>query len=852
MSGPSVADIAGEQPTLCGAAPSLTRNFTWTFAGNVVYAACQWAILILIAKLGTAEMMGQFAYALALTAPIVLFANLQLRAVLATDARSEFSFKTYLGMRVLTCTTAFALIAIVAFVATHNRFTAFVVIAVGLAKVIESISDLLYGCLQQQQQMSRIAKSMICKGTLSATAFGLAIYFTHSILASVFAMAGMWASVVIFYDFPNCIRLLSGSKHGVNEGLHNVRPVFNKESFIRLVRKAGPLGVAGMLISLSNNLPRYFIEHHLGVRALGIFSAMAYLMTAGNTVANALAEAAIPKLANLYSARKTSAFFRLVRFMFAIGCGMGLSGVAIALLAGPWLLRIMYRAEYAQHSDVFVWLMVAAALGYVGTFLGAAATSTRAFSQFVIPYLVFTAVAAAASRLFIPTFGLVGAAWAVCTVCFASCLVPVVIMITARRERAGADMDGIGLDPHRTDRRSTLYQAKGSIRIAHILGGMQRGGVETWLMHILRSIDVNEFKMDFIVHTESPSAYDEEIRSLGCRILPCLRPARPLSYQRELSRILRQYGPYDVVHSHVHHFSGFTLRTAYDVGVPVRIAHAHNDTRAADREAGLLRRGYLRLMESWIARYATCGLAASHEAAASLYSQKWTADVRWRTLYYGIDVAAFGVPLEGTDARAELGIPSDAIVVGHVGRFVKQKNHSFFLKVARELANGNPKVRFVFVGDGPLRLQIQAEAANVGLASQVLFLGVRSDIVRLMRSAMDVLLFPSLFEGLPLVLLEAQAAGLPAVISDAITNEVDVIKPLIFRRCLSETPQQWAAAVLDAGRLSPSRNRERALLEMVRSPFSIYNSVENLTGLYRQACVRPTPMQSLVAATLGT
>lgn len=372
------------------------------------------------------------------------------------------------------------------------------------------------------------------------------------------------------------------------------------------------------------------------------------------------------------------------------------------------------------------------------------------------------------------------------------------------------------------------------IRIAHVVGGMNRGGVETWLMHVLRSIDRKEFQMDFIVHSDTECAFDEEIRSLGSRLLRSSNPRRPWSYVTSLKRLLRQCGPFNVVHSHLHHFTGLVLRVASSSGVPARIAHSHNDTRPAESNRGMLRSGYLRLAQSWIENFATCGLAASREAAVSLFGQNWKADPRWKILYYGIDLDVFRAPADQLSTRAELGIPPDAFIVGHVGRFYKQKNHDFFLDVALEVSKRDPAAHFLFVGDGPLRSEIERKAAVLGLGRRALFTGVRSDAPRLMRAAMDVFLFPSFFEGLPVVLLEAQAAGLPAVISDAISTEADVVTPpLIHRLPLSAPTEIWSAAVLAARRSGSGITPQQALFQIENSPFDIRMSTEKLCAVYR-------------------
>ena len=179
------------------------------------------------------------------------------------------------------------------------------------------------------------------------------------------------------------------------------------------------------------------------------------------------------------------------------------------------------------------------------------------------------------------------------------------------------------------------------LRVLHVLGGMNIGGVETWLMHILRKIDRQQVQMDFLVHTDAPCVYDKEIHALGSRIIPCLSPSRPLTYARNFRQILRAQGPYDILHSHVHHFSGFVLKLAHSEGVPVRITHSHSDTSPIDQKGTILRRIYLRLCKHWVRKHATLGMAASQKAADALWGKNWQEDKRWRILYCAIDLAPF-------------------------------------------------------------------------------------------------------------------------------------------------------------------------------------------------------------------
>jgi glycosyltransferase involved in cell wall biosynthesis len=384
---------------------------------------------------------------------------------------------------------------------------------------------------------------------------------------------------------------------------------------------------------------------------------------------------------------------------------------------------------------------------------------------------------------------------------------------------------------------------KTPIRILHIVGMLQRGGIETWLLHVLRTLNREDIQVDFLVQIDIPGAYDAEVESLGCRIWKCpLDRTAPWRYVQQFKEILCKGGPYDIVHSHVHFFSGFTLRIAQQMKVPVRIAHSHNDTSPVSKQAGWLRRQYLRLTQHWISRYATVGLAASREAARDLFGPDWAQDKRWQLLYYGVDLRPFQMPSQNAAVvRTDLGIPEDAFVLGHVGRFEHQKNHEFLLEIAAEVHERNPKVYLLMIGDGPLRPEIEFLAAQSPLKERILFAGLRSDVPRLMGTVMDVFLLPSFYEGLPLVGIEAQAAGLRMVLSDSITPELDAVPALIDRVSLQQPASVWAETIL-LGRSHPSATPVEnpikspiniGLVKLQSSAFNITHSAMQLESVYR-------------------
>jgi len=370
------------------------------------------------------------------------------------------------------------------------------------------------------------------------------------------------------------------------------------------------------------------------------------------------------------------------------------------------------------------------------------------------------------------------------------------------------------------------------IKVLQFVGCMDYGGIETWLMHVWRHIDRTKFQFDFCYTKPQPGAYAPEIQALGGRMVACrLNQRNPFGFARRFRALLRE-GQYSVVHSHVHHFSGFVIRLAHRAGVPMRIAHSHNTSDGkASTPPRLL---YRALMSHWIRKYATYGLAASAPAAAALFGPDWQSDPRFRVLYCGIDLEPFRQEVSREAVRQELGIPKDAPVVGHVGRFTPQKNHAFLLQIAAEVVKMRPDVRFLLVGDGPLRPQIEARARELGIAGNAIFTGVRSDVPRLMLGAMDAFIFPSLWEGLGLVVVEAQAAGLPCIVSEWVPAEATVLPEGVERVPLSGGQGQWVLALVQA--LEHRELDRGASTDLVAaSAFSIVRSAHALEELYRNA-----------------
>lgn len=397
---------------------SLRRNFSWTFFGNTFYAAAQWGMLTVLAKIGTPEMVGMFALGLAIGAPVIMFMNMNLQYVQATDTGPQYQFGDYLALRLTTTTLALLIIIGIVSVMNYQRQTALVVLLVGVAKAIESISEVFYGLLMQRERMDRIAKSMILKGSLSLLALGLVVYFTGSIVWGVFGLGLAWALVLLSFDLRSGALVLwqaapsalPGPALGEAHQASLLRPHWAIGKLKRLTWLALPLGLVMGLVNLNLNIPRYFIERYLGERELGIFAAMAYITLAGMMIITALGQATTPRLAKYYASRKRAEFSTLLLKLMIVGAVLGVVGILVSLVAGQEILTLLYGPEYAKYPSAFYLLMVAAAIFYVGMFLGSGMTAARYFS-IQAPLIAFAVcISAMVCWWLVPTAGLDGAA----------------------------------------------------------------------------------------------------------------------------------------------------------------------------------------------------------------------------------------------------------------------------------------------------------------------------------------------------------------------------------------------------------------------------------------------------------
>ena len=323
------------------------------------------------------------------------------------------------------------------------------------------------------------------------------------------------------------------------------------------------------------------------------------------------------------------------------------------------------------------------------------------------------------------------------------------------------------------------------VRVLHIVTNMDRGGLETMLMNYYRHMDREKIQFDFLEHRMDRAAYDDEIESLGGRIfrLPRLNPLSS-DYYHALNAFFAAHPEYRIVHSHLDCMSAYPLGAAKNAQVPVRIAHAHSTSQ--DRNWKLV---FKLISKKLISLYTTDLFACSADAGEWMFGTK---DVHILPNAIDIERYAFNLLIRNQTKKA-LGL-DDAFVIGHVGRFSAVKNHSFLTDIFAQIKRQEPNSKLLLVGAGSEMQAVQQKVKTLGLGADVIFTGVRNDVANLMQ-AMDVFVFPSLYEGLGIVLIEAQAAGLPCVVSDTIPREA-YLTDLVTAEKLSSSVEKWAEKIL--------------------------------------------------------
>jgi O-antigen/teichoic acid export membrane protein len=362
--------------------------------------------MIVLAKLGSPETVGDFALALALTGPVMLFTQLSLRSIQVTDASRTFTLGDYLALRLTTTAAAMTVIVSGIVVVRATVFSGVdvavsVILIVALAKAMDSVADVVFGEWQREERLDAVAVVYGLNGLASVAALSLAIWATGSLV---------WGAAGFLCGSAFALAVALSANSSITSS--RLRPRWQVRTLAELARLALPLGPAMLLVALNGTVPRYFVAGHLGSRDLGVFAAISAVVLTGSIIVSATGQALSPRLAVEYAIGDRRGFLSLLRKFIFAAAGIGGCGVIVLIVSGKTLLSVLYTPVYADAADVMVIAMGASALGFVGSTLGYAMNAARRFSAQVPLFAVVLITTSGAAALLVPRYGIAGAAWA--------------------------------------------------------------------------------------------------------------------------------------------------------------------------------------------------------------------------------------------------------------------------------------------------------------------------------------------------------------------------------------------------------------------------------------------------------
>lgn len=366
------------------------------------------------------------------------------------------------------------------------------------------------------------------------------------------------------------------------------------------------------------------------------------------------------------------------------------------------------------------------------------------------------------------------------------------------------------------------------IRVLHYVGAMNYGGVETLLINLYRNIDRTKVQFDFLVHNHSKAAFDDEIISLGGHIhkLTCTISQNPIKYLKELNDFFTQYKEYVIVHAHQNGLSGYILQIAKKHNVPVLIAHSH----VVNPQYTLFQK-VSRIIGLKLVRTNSDYILGCSSGAVEYLSGVVSDSVKNIVMKNAINIKNFEFnKFSRKIFRNQLGANDDTLVIGNVARFFDEKNHKYLIDLFNKFLHINPNSLLILIGDGELRKQIHMDVIERGIEDKVFFLGLRNNVNEIIN-AMDVFVMPSLFEGLGIVLIEAQANGLPCVASDTIPKDAD-IKSNLIRFVKLGNDNDWVNAIISAKR---KFNLEDIRRNAIKAGYEIKDVAQWLQNFYINA-----------------
>jgi glycosyltransferase involved in cell wall biosynthesis len=362
---------------------------------------------------------------------------------------------------------------------------------------------------------------------------------------------------------------------------------------------------------------------------------------------------------------------------------------------------------------------------------------------------------------------------------------------------------------------------------------MNRGGAESMIMNYYRNIDRSKIQFDFLVHRKEKAAFDDEIEQLGGKIyrLNPINPFFPSAYYKQLRGFFKKNNQYTVVHSHLNTFSYFPLKIAEECNIPVRIAHAHIAINKVSFSSVLLGKENLKeslkkivklQLKKKISKHTTHPFACGELAGNWLYNS----NAPYTIMNNAIDAKKFIYNTAIREAYRNKLALNNSFVLGHVGRFNSQKNHIYLIEIFKEVEKLYSNSKLLLVGDGHLQDTIKKMVKELNLIDKVIFLGTRKDVAEIYQ-AVDAFVFPSFYEGLPVTLIEAQAAGLPVFVSNTITNEVNLTN-LITSLPITTSPKKWAEKIVDYKNFT----RQNMYDAIRKENYDIHTNAQKISSFY--------------------
>lgn len=362
------------------------------------------------------------------------------------------------------------------------------------------------------------------------------------------------------------------------------------------------------------------------------------------------------------------------------------------------------------------------------------------------------------------------------------------------------------------------------VRILHIVGTMNTGGTETMIMNIYRNIDRSRVQFDFISYSNNDGYYDNEIKKLGGRIIKVCSQRSV----NELCRIIKENGPYKAIHAHTLFNCGIAMLAAKKCGIKCRISHAHTNL---DSDKSIIKKIYINLMRYSINKNSTKLLACSNAAGYYLFGSKSIKNNKYSYFPNIINYSKF-IKSENNEVikfKNKIDL-NNKIVIGHIGRFVEAKNHKLLIDILKNMVDRNIDANLLLVGDGPTKHEIENLAKQKNIYDRVKFVGIRED-TNIMLQSMDVFVFPSIYEGLGLVMLEAQASGVPCVVSEAIQPEADLNLGLINKLSLDDDINVWVDCILKVA-TNNKLEKNKIIKAFEISGYSVEAGIDKLMNIY--------------------